>query len=122
MLARGEGASLLEAKPLTGRTNQIRVHIAAIGFPLIGDKVYGADPSILEIYRKEGNSERVKNLAGYPRHALHAWKLSLEHPITRKEIHLECPMPSDLIDLCNQRRIIFSHCFDEMNSLLLGSR
>lgn len=103
VLSRGNAASLIEAKPLTGRTNQIRVHIAAVGHPLIGDKVYGADPSILELYRKEGNSMRVQNLAGYPRHALHAWKLSLEHPISRREIHLECPLPEDLLNLCRIR-------------------
>lgn len=105
VLARGEDACLLEAKPLTGRTNQIRVHIAAAGHPLIGDKVYGADPRILEIYRKEGNSDHVKELAGFPRHALHAWKLSLQHPITQKEIHLECPLAEDLKNLCRSRGI-----------------
>lgn len=105
VLARGSDAALVEAKPLTGRTNQIRVHSAAIGLPLIGDKVYGADSSILELYRKEGNSERVKSMAGYPRHALHAWKLSLEHPISREEIHLECPLPEDLKSLCQDKGI-----------------
>jgi 23S rRNA pseudouridine1911/1915/1917 synthase len=108
VLSRGDDAALVEAKPLTGRTNQIRVHSAALGLPLIGDKVYGADPTILEIYRKEGNTDRVKAMAGYPRHALHAWKLSLEHPISRKEIDLECPLTDDLKFLCKSRRISFS--------------
>jgi 23S rRNA pseudouridine1911/1915/1917 synthase len=107
MLSRGKGACLIEAKPLTGRTNQIRVHISALGYPLIGDKVYGADPTILDLYRKEGNSERVKTQAGYPRHALHAWRLSLEHPISRQEINLECPMPQDMRSLCEDRAISF---------------
>lgn len=113
VLARGDQAMLLEAKPLTGRTNQIRVHIAAIGHPLIGDKVYGADPSILEIYRREGNSNLVKELAGFPRHALHAWKLSFEHPITHKEIYLSCPPPRDLRDLCLEKKICLQNSLVE---------
>lgn len=108
VLARGEGAALVEAKPLTGRTNQIRLHSAALGLPLIGDKVYGVDPKILELYRKEGNSDHVKALAGFPRHALHAWRLSFEHPITRQDIHLESPLTEDLRLLCETRNIFYS--------------
>ncbi len=108
VLGRGKTASLLEAKPLTGRTNQIRVHVAAAGYPLIGDKVYGADPSILELYRKEGNSARVKELAGFPRHALHAWKLNLIHPLTGKDVQLECPLSDDLVSLCHHEGILIA--------------
>jgi 23S rRNA pseudouridine1911/1915/1917 synthase len=105
VIARGTQCALVEAKPLTGRTNQIRVHAAATGLPLIGDKVYGADPTILEIYRKEGNSLRVQAMAGFPRHALHAHKLVLEHPISQNQLELTCPLPDDLIQLCAARSI-----------------
>ncbi len=105
VIARGFDATLLEAKPLTGRTNQIRLHIASIGHRLIGDKVYGVDDSILELYRKEGNTKRVQDLAGFPRHALHAWRLGFKHPISRAEISIECPLPNDLVTLCQQTSI-----------------
>jgi 23S rRNA pseudouridine1911/1915/1917 synthase len=105
VIARGSGSAFVEARPLTGRTNQIRVHAAAVGLPLVGDKVYGADPAILEIYRKEGNTPRVQAMAGFPRHALHAFRLELEHPISKKALHLECPLPEDLIKLCATKSI-----------------
>ena len=108
VMERGEDAALIEARPITGKTNQIRLHAAASGFPLVGDKMYGSNPDILELYRSEGNSPRVKELAGYPRHALHAWRLSLIHPLTKKELELSCPLPADLIRLCETKGISIS--------------
>lgn len=105
VLQRGRDVTLIEATPITGKTNQIRLHAAASGFPLVGDKMYGANSEILEIYRAEGNSPRVKELAGFPRHALHAWRLSLTHPLTRRELELNCPLPEDLISLCEAKGI-----------------
>ena len=107
VLARGQATALVEAKPLTGRTNQIRLHAASVGLPLIGDKVYGADPTILDTYRKEGNTLKVQAMAGYPRHALHAWKLTFYHPISRREMALCCTLPEDLLSLCQSRGVDF---------------
>jgi 23S rRNA pseudouridine1911/1915/1917 synthase len=107
VLARGVASALVEVKPLTGRTNQIRLHAASIGLPLIGDKVYGADPGIIETYRKEGNTLRVQAMAGYPRHALHAWKLTFRHPISRLEMTLGCSLAEDLRFLCERENIDF---------------
>jgi 23S rRNA pseudouridine1911/1915/1917 synthase len=100
VISRGTRSVLVEATPLTGKTNQIRLHAAASGFPLIGDKVYGPNTDILDLYRTEGNSSRVKDLAGFPRHALHAWKLSLTHPLTMQKLDLRCALPLDLYELC----------------------
>jgi len=108
MIKRGSDATLIEARPITGKTNQIRLHAAASGFPLIGDKIYGSNSDILEVYRSEGNSTRVKELAGFPRHALHAWRLSLIHPLTSQELDLTCPLPVDLIRLCETKDISIS--------------
>jgi 23S rRNA pseudouridine1911/1915/1917 synthase len=105
VIARGPENAFVEVRPLTGRTNQIRVHAAAIDLPLVGDKVYGADPNILEIYRKEGNTPRVQAMAGFPRHALHAFRLELEHPISKKSLDLQCPLPEDLTKLCAAKSI-----------------
>ncbi len=70
--------SLLEIKPETGRTHQIRVHLAAISFPVIGDATYGLKSS------------------RFPRQFLHASKIAFKLPSTGKEITLESPLPADL--------------------------
>lgn len=100
ILALSEQNALIEAKPYTGRTNQIRLHLSATGLTLVGEKVYGVDPMILEIYRNEGNSVRVQEMSGFPRHALHASRISFEHPIHSKVVSVEAPLPDDLKELC----------------------
>ncbi len=105
VISRGPRSALIEATPITGKTNQIRLHAAAAGFPLIGDKFYGSNREILDLYRAEGNSSRVKDLAGFPRHALHAWQLSLTHPLTLEKLELRCNLPSDLRELCHAENV-----------------
>lgn len=79
----GDAASLLEVKPRTGRTHQIRVHLAAAGHPVVGDPVYGRD-------------RRLARRAGLDRPFLHASGLRFAHPMTGAEIALEEPLPADL--------------------------
>ena len=71
--------TLLECDLETGRTHQIRVHLASIGHPIEGDPVYG------------GRGERL-----LPRQALHAWKLAFRHPRTGEAMRFEAPLPADL--------------------------
>ena len=106
-LAKCENGALLEAKPLTGRTNQIRVHLSALGMPIVGDKVYSDNATILELYRKEGNTPRVQDMAGFPRHALHATSLIFTHPLNGNEIQLHSALPDDLQALCLVKGIHF---------------
>lgn len=75
-----EKFSLLEIKPLTGRTHQIRVHMAASGHPLAGDTLYG----------------RRKSKPGFPRLFLHASCLSFIHPETQEKVEFSSPLPQDL--------------------------
>ena len=77
--------SLLEVTIKTGRTHQIRVHLASLGYPIAGDEKYASD-------------EQNKALArvGLKRMFLHAWRLKFMHPRTGKPIELECPLPADL--------------------------
>jgi 23S rRNA pseudouridine955/2504/2580 synthase len=84
-LARGERFSLLEAQLLTGRTHQIRVHLAHLKHPVLGDDKYG-DFELNKALRKEG----------LKRMFLHAAKLTLAHPISGEELVLESPLPADL--------------------------
>jgi 23S rRNA pseudouridine1911/1915/1917 synthase len=76
-------ATLLEAAPWTGRTHQIRVHLAAVGHPILGDVRYG------------GGGDDAKAL-GLTRPFLHSARLSFEHPITGREVSVEDPLPDDL--------------------------
>jgi 23S rRNA pseudouridine1911/1915/1917 synthase len=80
-------ATLLECRLETGRTHQIRVHMAAIGHPLVGDPAYGK--------RRSGDVR----LDAFPRQALHAWRLALVHPATGAQIAWESPLPADMAAL-----------------------
>ncbi len=88
LLKQYSDSCLIEAKPKTGRTHQIRVHLQASGLPVIGDKLYGADQQIFSSYLSQGNSEFVKSIAGCDFHRLHASELCFTHPLSGEEIHV----------------------------------
>lgn len=85
LIARWEGYSLLEAELKSGRTHQIRVHCAHLGYPIVGDEKYG-DFALNKALPKEG----IKRMF------LHAWKISFPHPISGKPLALEAPLPEML--------------------------
>jgi 23S rRNA pseudouridine1911/1915/1917 synthase len=87
--------TLLDVKLETGRTHQIRVHMAHAGHPLVGDPVYGGRARL----PKQAASELVAALQGFRRQALHARRLELEHPGSGEWLSWEVPMPADFIDL-----------------------
>jgi 23S rRNA pseudouridine1911/1915/1917 synthase len=89
-------ASLIRCQLETGRTHQIRVHLAHIGHPLIGDTTYGAGFKTKIAKLPEGAREAVEALG---RQALHAETLGFEHPITREEMMFESELPDDLAAL-----------------------
>jgi len=80
-----DGATLIECKLETGRTHQIRIHLAEEDHPLLGERVYSKD------YRGR--------LITAPRLMLHAFELGFEHPMTGEHLHFEAPMPPDLRDV-----------------------
>lgn len=87
--------TLVQVKLETGRTHQIRVHMAHIRFPLLGDQVYGG-----RFQMPPDCSERLeKELRSFKRQALHAAKLGLQHPLTDEYLEWEQPMPDDMIRL-----------------------
>lgn len=80
----------------TGRQHQIRLHLRALGAPIVGDKLYGPDE---ELFPRGADGELTAEdhaLLELPRHALHARKLSFSHPITGERTHVEAPLPPDL--------------------------
>ena len=72
------GVTLLRCELVTGRTHQIRVHLAASGWPIVGDRVYGRASSDIS------------------RQALHAWRLTLSHPISERPLVVTAPVPADI--------------------------
>lgn len=87
LLARWPEMSLLEAQLKTGRTHQIRVHLAHLGFPILGDEKYG-DFSLNKRLRPEG----------LRRMALHAWRMAFRHPLTQAPMTCVAPMPAGIGD------------------------
>lgn len=88
VLGESEQQSLLLVQPLTGRTHQIRAHLAWLGHPLIGDVTYSS----------LGPDELGEPLAA-GRHMLHAWCLRIRHPINGERMELRAPIPPDLLAL-----------------------
>ena len=74
-----ENISVVRCEPITGRTHQLRVHLASIGHPIVGDDLYGGGFSL-------------------PRQALHAEILAFDHPFTKEHIELHAPLPRDMTD------------------------
>lgn len=85
--------TLLEVRPLTGRTHQIRVHLSAIGHPVVGDAVYGSRSS-----------------RGESRLMLHAWQMKLTHPITGERLELVAPLPREFLQLLEGNEDIIAQC------------
>ena len=88
-LALLSGAALVECRLETGRTHQVRVHMASIGHSLLGDPVYGSSRS---------HRDLLKSL-GFQRQALHAAELGFTHPVTKHRLSFSSGMPSDMQEL-----------------------
>ena len=70
--------SLVRCQLVTGRTHQIRVHLASKGWPIVGDRTYGSPHPLIQ------------------RQALHAWRITFPHPVTRQQLQIEAPLPGDM--------------------------
>lgn len=91
--------SLVELKPRTGRTHQLRVHMAAIGCPIVGDKIYGVPDEVFLEHLREELSEATRELLVLDRHALHAHELVFHHPHRGEDLTLTAPLPTDMAQL-----------------------
>jgi len=95
VVKRFRGHTLVRAELETGRTHQIRVHLAHIGFPVVGDPLYAGRRRL-----PAGSSpDLVAELNGFERQALHASRLALTHPTTGRAVEWEAPLPADMTHL-----------------------
>lgn len=97
LVQKGLNYSLVRLKLRTGRTHQIRVHLASLGYPLLGDQLYGGQTSDLN------------------RQALHASQISFDHPLTQQKVKVRARLPQDLVLICQNEQIKhrrnFLRCF-----------
>jgi 23S rRNA pseudouridine1911/1915/1917 synthase len=95
LMRRFRAHTLLHVQLESGRTHQIRVHLAHIGYPVVGDPVYGGRRR----FPAGASPALVAGLEGFKRQALHAARLKLAHPVTGEEVELEAPLPADMAHL-----------------------
>jgi 23S rRNA pseudouridine1911/1915/1917 synthase len=88
------GTALVECRLVTGRTHQVRVHMAHIGHALVGDPTYAGRQ-----WRMIEDQDAAAACRDFPRQALHAWKLTITHPVTGVPMTFEAPLPADLAAL-----------------------
>ena len=88
--------ALVECRLETGRTHQIRVHLAHVGHGLVGDPLYGGRRKIPS---KSFSEDTVQEIISFPRQALHAASLGFVHPKSNETLHFEAPLPDDMGDL-----------------------
>lgn len=93
-----DAVSLVECKLESGRTHQIRVHMEAIGHPVLGDTLYGVQQTALISNLKKGgySSDIIKNILSLERQMLHAKEISFIHPRTEEEMTFSCDLPEDM--------------------------
>jgi 23S rRNA pseudouridine1911/1915/1917 synthase len=92
--APGVGLALLRCRLVTGRTHQIRVHLAATGWPIVGDPTYGRAG-----WAQVTDPVLSAALHALPRQALHAWRLAFPHPLTGHAVRIEAPVTPDVVSL-----------------------
>lgn len=100
VVARRQDATLVALAPQSGRQHQLRVHLSALGFPIIGDKLYGPEGSqpFLD-YIETGMTEELRRRLGHHRQALHAHELEFHHPEDDRPMTLRAPLSDDLVEL-----------------------
>jgi 23S rRNA pseudouridine1911/1915/1917 synthase len=91
----GEKFALIRAVPRTGRTHQIRVHLASLGYPIVGDKIYGLDERLYLQFIETGWTPELERKLLLPRQALHSAKLAIDG-----EMEWNSPLYADLADFC----------------------
>lgn len=106
VLERLPGVTWVAAMPHTGRTHQIRVHLAHLGYPIVNDPQYGITIGRTWHNIREDRKKKGLPFADIHRHALHAFRLTFRHPVTGEEKTFEAPVPKDMTDLLEYYRAL----------------
>jgi len=93
--------SFIEAKPKTGRTHQIRVHLANLGYPIVGDKLYLKSKMLSKIKSKE----LTEKVTLFERQALHAYSIKFNHPTSKESVYFKVDLPADMKELLRFLRL-----------------
>ncbi len=96
---RFDGFALLEIKPITGRTHQIRVHLQFLRLPVVGDETYGGREKALKVARERKWHDVAQAITNLNGQALHAWRLTFVHPRSGETVTVEAPLPEDMATL-----------------------
>ena len=112
----GGGCSLVTLQPITGRTHQIRVHLAAVGSPIVGDKLYGQSEAAYLEWRDDPWQRPEPTFLRFPRQALHCAEVSFMHPYTGKRCRISVEMREDMRELV---ALLQKHAEDSSFELLL---
>jgi len=96
--------SLVRCFPQTGRLHQIRVHLLAAGYPIVGDKLYGRDKTAFLEFIKNGLTASLLSRLLLPRQALHAGRVNFVHPRTQIKMTLHAPLPKMFADFIRERK------------------
>jgi 23S rRNA pseudouridine1911/1915/1917 synthase len=104
VLERFQGYALLELKPYTGRRHQIRVHLSAIGLPILADSLYGNEKGFYLSKIKRGYRNQEEEHPLIERTALHAASLRVQHPVSDQELFMQAPLPKDMVSVIKALR------------------
>jgi 23S rRNA pseudouridine1911/1915/1917 synthase len=103
--------TLLDVELKTGRTHQIRVHLSAAGYPVVGDSVYGSSQQINAVHHSLLRSK----LKAMHRQALHASELVFCHPVSQETLSFTSPLPDDIAGLCDFLRQLSKNDFQSVD-------
>ena len=98
------GFAIVRLKPRTGRAHQLRVHMAWLGHPVLGDKIYGPDERLYLEFIEKGVTDEMLDQLLMPRHALHAERVGFRHPQTGERCEFEAPVPEDMQAFIGEHR------------------
>jgi 23S rRNA pseudouridine1911/1915/1917 synthase len=94
------GFTVVRLRPRTGRAHQLRVHMASLGHPIVGDKIYGPDERLYLEFIEQGVTDEMLGKLVLPRHALHAARVTLRQPT----VSFEAPVPEDMATFIEEHR------------------
>ena len=97
------GFTVVRLTPRTGRAHQLRVHLAWLGHPIVGDKIYGPDERLYLEFIENGVTDGMLKQLLLPRHALHAEQVAFLHPSTRERATFRAPLAEDMENFVRER-------------------